>query len=147
MKVAALDFGKARVGVAVSDELGMLAHPRPHLDATHVKPLLAALAELAREEALECFVLGLPRTLDGQEGQAARRVRQFARLLQQATALPVHWIDEWLSTRQAQARLHEQGLDTRRSRERIDSASAAVLLQAWLDRQRLRANPAGEPWE
>jgi putative holliday junction resolvase len=136
MKVAAIDFGKVRVGVAISDELGLLAHPRAYLDGSNMKRLLAALAAFAEAEQLERFVVGLPRHLDGREGPAARRARSFARLLKQSAGIPVELVDEWLSTRQAQLQLRDQGLDVKRSRERIDSAAAAVFLQSWLDRHR-----------
>ncbi|MEN9580922.1 MAG: hypothetical protein RJA70_3931 [Pseudomonadota bacterium] len=138
MRVAAVDFGKVRVGLAVSDELGSMAHPRPHLDGTNLKALLTELTRLAAEEAWRRFIVGLPRSLDGREGPPARRARQFAKLLKQASGVPVEMVDEWLTTREAQARLTAQGLNTRQSRDRIDSASAAVLLQAWLDGQQTR---------
>ncbi len=139
MRVAAVDYGKVRAGLALSDELGAMAHPRPFLDARNLKPLLAELTRVAADEAIERFIVGLPRSLDGREGPPARRARRFAELLQQASGVPVELYDEWLTTREAQARLSSQGLDIKRSRDRIDSASAAVLLQAWLDQQRLRA--------
>ncbi len=135
MRVAGIDYGRARVGVAVSDELGLLAHPRPYLDAGSLKLVLSQLRVLAREEQLERFIVGLPRRLNGREGASARRVRRFAELLGSETGVPVTLVDEWLSTREAQARLHEGGLDERASRARIDSASAAVILQSWLSQQ------------
>lgn len=140
MRVAAIDFGKVRVGLAVCDELGALAHPRPHLDARNLKALLLALTQIARDEPLERFLVGLPRSLDGREGAPARRARKFAELLGKTTGLPVDMVDEWLTTREAQARLHAQGLDAKKSRDRIDSASAAVLLQSWLDGRAFRRN-------
>jgi putative Holliday junction resolvase len=133
MRVAAIDYGKVRVGVAVSDELGMLAHPRPYLDGKSLKLLLQALVELAKQEGIGHFLVGLPRRLDGSDSPSTRRARQFARALYEASALPVELIDEWLSTRQAQSQLREQGVDAKSSREKIDSAAAAVLLQSWLD--------------
>lgn len=133
VRVAAVDFGTARVGVAVSDELGLMAHPRPYLSAGNLKSVLGALKALAEAEKVERFIVGLPRHLNGREGTSARRARRFSQLLEQATGLPVELVDEWLTTREAQARLHAQGLDHKASRERIDSASAAVLLQGWLD--------------
>ena len=138
MRAAAIDFGKVRIGLAVADELGMMAHPRPHLDARDRRGVFAALKRLADEENLAVFVVGLPRTLSGAEGPPARRARRFAEELSVKTGRRVEMIDEWLSTREARARLHEQGLDDRQMRDRIDSAAAAVLLQSWLD---ARARP------
>jgi putative Holliday junction resolvase len=140
MRAAAIDFGKVRVGLAVADDLGLLAHPRPHLDGRNRRALLAALARLADEEDVAVFVVGLPRTLSGAEGAPARRARLFAGQLSARTGRRVEMLDEWLSTREARARLHEQGLDDRQMRSRIDSAAAAILLQSWLDaRARLDA--------
>lgn len=133
MIALAIDLGSVRVGIAISDELGLLAHPRPHLPAGEQKKLLQALAELAASEGVQHFVVGLPRLLNGSEGRAARDARRFAEALARHTGIPVTLCDEWLSTRQAHARLREGGNKQRDSRERIDSAAAAVLLQSWLD--------------
>lgn len=135
MRAAAIDLGKVRVGLAVADELGLMAHPRPHLDGTRRRALIEALARFADDEGIGVFIVGLPRTLRGVEGPPARRARVFAAELATRTGRKVELVEEWLSTREAQSRLHEQGLTTRDSRSRIDSASAAVLLQAWLDRR------------
>lgn len=129
----AIDLGSVRVGIAISDELGLLAHPRPHLAGGDQRKLLEALQELAVSEGVEHFVVGLPRLLNGSEGRAARDARRFAAALARHTGIPVTLCDEWLSTRQAHARLREAGNKQRDSRARIDSAAAAVLLQSWLD--------------
>jgi putative Holliday junction resolvase len=136
MRAAGIDLGTVRVGVAVADELGVLAHPRPHLDGRNPKKLLEALADLAKQEELGCFVVGIPRSLSGREGPAARRARKFAAELARHTGLPVELYDEWLTTREAQGRLREQGLDSRQARSRVDSAAAAILLQSWLEAHR-----------
>ena len=133
MRVAAIDLGSVRVGVAISDELGLLAHPRPHLPGGSRAALLEALTELARAEGIEHFLVGLPRQLDGSEGRAAREARQFAAALARRTKLEVTLCDEWLSTRQAHQRLQEGGHSSRERRQRVDSAAAAILLQSWLD--------------
>lgn len=132
-RVAALDYGRARIGVAVEDELGLLAHPRDFIPAQPPQRALRQIVALARQENITLFLIGLPRNMDGTEGLSARRVRQFAEQLQQLAQIPIELVDERWSTVQAQARLHESGLDARRSRAKIDSASAAILLQSWLD--------------
>lgn len=116
----------------------MLAHPRPHLDGRELAATLRTLGELARSELWKLVVVGLPRNLDGSEGVAARRARRFAELVGKATGLDVVLLDERLSTREAQARLTAQGLDGKQSKSKVDSASAAILLQTWLDRRRLQ---------
>jgi len=136
MRAAAIDLGTVRVGLAIADELGLMAHPRPHLDGKNQRQVLDTLARIAVEEGVEVFLVGLPRTLAGAEGAAARRARQFAQLLERCTGLRVELVDERLSTREATQRLKEQGLDEREIRRRVDSAAAAVLLQSWLDARR-----------
>jgi putative Holliday junction resolvase len=140
MRAAAIDLGKVRVGLAVADELGMMAHPRPFLDGRNVRRLLDALAEVATTDGIGLFLVGLPRQLGGAEGPPARRARKFAADLAVRTGRRVELVDEWLSTREARGRLRDQGLTERELRGRIDSAAAAVLLQSWLDG---RAGSAG----
>lgn len=136
MRAAAIDLGKVRVGVAVSDELGLMAHPRPHLSGLDTGRLIGQLVELANTESIEIFLIGLPISLKGAEGLPARRARRFAERLAERSGRRIELVDERFSTHEAARRLAERGLDQRRARSRIDSAAAAVLLQAWLDQQR-----------
>jgi putative holliday junction resolvase len=135
MRAAAIDLGKVRVGLAIADELGLMAHPRPHLDGRNRRGLLESLAGFAKEEGISLFLVGLPRTLEGREGPPARRARRFAAELGVRTGLRVELVDERLTTKEARSRLQGQGMNERDIRSRIDSAAAAVLLQAWLDRK------------
>lgn len=134
-RVAAVNLGKARAGVAVADELGLFAHARPFLDAQSRRKLLEALAELAREEALTRFLVGLPLEMTGREGPAAVRARAFAQELADASGLAVELVDERLSTVEAARKLRDGGTRAKAGKTRIDGASAAVVLQAWLDAQ------------
>jgi putative Holliday junction resolvase len=136
VRAAGIDVGKVRVGVAVADELGLMAHPRPFLDGRDPKRAIAALVALAAEEGIEIFVVGLPRTLKGEEGPSALKARRFAESLAAQSGRPVELMDEWLSTKEARGRLRDQGLDDRQARQRVDSAAAAVVLQSWLDGRR-----------
>jgi putative holliday junction resolvase len=133
VRSAAVDFGKVRVGLAVSDELGLLAHARPHLDGTNPGRVVDALTKLAIEEAIDVFVVGLPRRLDGSEGTSARRARAFAERLQQRSGKQVILLDERLTTKQAGAQLSRMGRSARQQRSVIDSVSAALLLQTYLN--------------
>jgi putative Holliday junction resolvase len=135
-RVAAIDLGKARVGVAVADELGLMAHSRGFLDGKSRRALLQALAALAREERLTRFLVGLPLEMSGEEGPAARRALGFAQELADATGLEIEMIDERLSTVEATRRLGDGGVKKKDQRARVDGASAAVILQSWLDRRR-----------
>jgi len=134
-RVAAIDLGKARVGVAVSDELGVCAHPRPALDGGNRRAVLEALTGLAREEGVKRFLVGMPLELDGREGPAARKALAFAQALADAAGVEVEMVDERLSTVEASRRLREGGVSARRAKPRVDGAAAAVLLQSWLDRR------------
>jgi putative Holliday junction resolvase len=136
MRAAAVDFGTVRVGLAVSDELGLLAHPRPHLDGRDPARVVHELSRLAATEGIALFVVGLPRGLKGQEGASARRARKFAERLHAVSAVRVVLLEEWWSTREAKGRLRDQGLSEREQRDRIDSAAAAILLQSYLDSER-----------
>ncbi len=141
MRAAAVDLGKVRVGLAVADELGLMAHPRPYLDGRDQRRVVADLARLAEAEGITVFVIGLPRQLNGKEGLAAGRARRFAEQLAKRTQARIELVDEWLSTVEAHARLREQGTNSRDARQRVDSAAAAVLLQSWLDGQRAPHDP------
>ncbi len=134
-RVLAIDLGKARVGVAVSDELGMFAHPRPALDGKSRKALLAALAALAREENVTRFLVGLPLEMSGAEGSAARKALAFAEELANATGIEVELVDERLTTVEAGRHLRAQGVSARAGKKLVDGVAAAVMLQSWLDRQ------------
>ena len=133
-RVAAIDLGKARVGLAVSDELGALAHPRPFLEGKSRGALLAALRALAEGEGITRFLVGLPLEMTGEEGPAARRAITFAHQLAEATGVTVELVDERLSTVEAARRLREGGVSSRKGKARVDGAAAAVILQGWLDR-------------
>lgn len=129
-------MGGVRVGVAVADELGLLAHPRETLDGRDEGKLLAALSALVRDEGIERVVVGLPLDMKGHEGDAAKRVRALADRIERATGVPVELWDERLSTVQAKRALDASAVKGRRQRERIDAAAAVTILQAWMDRER-----------
>jgi putative Holliday junction resolvase len=138
MRVAALDYGKVRIGVAVCDDLGMLAHPRPAIDARNRKECLAAIKALAKEEELERFIVGMPLNMKGEQTASADNALAFAQSVVDVTGLEVELWDERLSTVEAQRQLHASGLNAKQSRSKIDSASACVVLQAWLEGQSRR---------
>ena len=130
----ACDVGSVRVGLARSDPQGLLAVPLPAVRADDHAGVLAAIAEHAPIEV----IVGLPLSLDGSEGPAAARARDWADDLRSRTDVPVRLCDERLTTVQAQRGLHAAGRTTRTSRSVIDSAAAVILLQADLDAERAR---------
>ena len=142
-----VDVGSVRVGVAASDPSGLLATPVRTL-ARDTSATAADLAELGRlvaeVEALE-VVVGLPRTLAGQEGPAAVEARQYARRLAVLVApVSVRLVDERLTTVDAHRSLRESGVDGRRQRAVVDQAAAVLILQAALDAERSSGRPPGE---
>jgi putative pre-16S rRNA nuclease len=137
--VLGIDAGERRVGVAMSDELRLLASPVRVLDRrAGLHEVLDVLARLTREEQVRHVIVGLPLNADGSEGPQARRARHFASLVERATGLPVICWDERLSTQEAESVIRRQGRNPRqlRSRGQIDAIAAAVILQDYLDAQR-----------
>jgi putative Holliday junction resolvase len=134
--VLGIDAGERRVGVALSDELRLLASPLTVLDRGHgLAPVLNTLIELTHREGVVQIVVGLPLNADGSVGKQARRAQDFARVASRVLGLPIEMWDERLSTQAAEAILRAQGRNTRRLRQRgeIDAVAAAVILQDYLD--------------
>jgi len=138
MRTIGLDLGGVRCGVAIDDELGHLAHPRPNLPAKDRKALVLALAAMAKDVGAGRFVIGLPLEMTGEEGRAAERVRTFAQHLADASGLEVVLWDERLSTVEASGALRRAGLDAREQKTVIDAAAAVTILQSYLDARKKR---------
>ena len=136
MVVLALDPGTKRIGMAVSDPRGSFALPLDPVEVQADGSHLARIAAAAAERQVERLVVGLPLRLDATEGPAAKAARAFAAKVGEATGLPVELSDERLTTAQAEREMIGRGMRREKRRERIDSAAAAVLLQAWLDARR-----------
>ncbi len=122
------------MGVAVSDELGRMAHPLVTLEPKSLAGLVESLAALARERSATGIVLGLPKHMNGAEGESAGAVRKLGAHLQSAGFSVSYW-DERLTSWEAEGRLREGGASPR-SKGRVDRAAAALLLQSFLDHQR-----------
>jgi putative Holliday junction resolvase len=138
----ACDFGSVRIGVARSDPSGVLAFP---LDAIAAGPgAITALGELIAEYEAVGVIIGLPLKMDGSAGTAAQSAQVWAAQVAAAVAVPVELFDERLTTVQAQRGLHDAGRTVRSSRAVIDSASAVVLLQSYLDTSRKASSEPAE---
>ncbi|KKU57967.1 MAG: hypothetical protein UX81_C0027G0009 [Parcubacteria group bacterium GW2011_GWA2_47_12] len=124
----ALDYGRARIGVALSDENRRISFPRPFIAAEEFQKL----AQLAVSENVELVLLGLPKNLRGAEGEMAKEVRAFGQRLESETKIAVEYIDERFSTRQARQQLREDGTPGRKTRSVVDSLSAQVILEQYL---------------
>jgi putative holliday junction resolvase len=134
-----VDFGEVRVGLAVSDETGTLASPLPTLLRRRGKrPPLKALTELGREHAVEAVVFGLPLELTGDESEWTREVRSVGEALGERLGVPVHFVDERLTSVRAERAVRSLGLPKgkREEKERVDQAAAVLILQTWLDQRR-----------
>ena len=137
MRLLGLDYGRRRVGVAMSNPEGTMAFPRPALTDLARPALLARIAGLARDEGVTAVVLGLPLQLDGQDSDTTREVRGFARELEAATGLAVHLEDERLTSAEAEVMLREAGVRAKKMRDKVDSQAAVLILEGFLERRRL----------
>ncbi len=132
-RILGIDVGEARIGLALSDELRMLAHPLETVRVRNGEPV-EHVAKLIRREKIETVVIGLPRNMNGTYGPAAEKVKAFAAKLQeQVPGCTIRFWDERLSTVAAQRSLHAAGRNTKQSREVIDQVAAQIILQAYLD--------------
>jgi putative holliday junction resolvase len=136
LRAVGLDVGSRTIGVAVSDELGLLAHPRKTLARKGTKGDVATVRALVAAEEATRVIVGLPFTLDGKIGPRAQRVQVFIDALRDGWEVPVEPWDERYSTIEAARGLDEAGVYGDRRREVIDAAAAAVILQGWLDARR-----------
>jgi len=136
MRVLGLDIGDRRIGVAISDETGAVAQGRGVFLRRGEHQDLSYFADLCRRERVGVIVVGLPLNMDGSEGKQAAKVRAFAAALAERTGLPVEFLDERLTTVEADRVLSQAGLSERRKRKLRDELAAVLILQAWLDRAR-----------
>jgi putative Holliday junction resolvase len=138
-RLLALDWGERRIGIALSDELQLFSSPLATVTRRDGKrfpmPLLLGHVEAHRPVGI---VVGLPLTLEGDEGEAAGHARQLGLLMEQRSGLPVAYCDERMSTARALREIREQGGSTRGRREDVDALAASVLLQGFLDSRRSR---------
>jgi putative Holliday junction resolvase len=137
MRILGLDHGTKRVGVAVSDELHMIALPLEYIAPEPFADFLARLKEILREKEIELILIGMPRNMDGSYGPAALKVQEFAAALKDAVAVPLKLWDERLTTTQAQKFLIQGGMRRDKRKEKVDQTAAAILLQSYLDSRTL----------
>ncbi|MFW6079659.1 MAG: Holliday junction resolvase RuvX [Gemmatimonadota bacterium] len=136
-RILGVDFGERRVGIALSDPTGTIAQPLTTIVRRHGKrPPVAPLARLAREHDVDAIALGLPLTPEGDDSDWTREVRGFGDKLRERTGLPVHLIDERMTSARAERAVRSLGLKKRERerKSRVDLAAAVLILQAFLDR-------------
>ena len=132
--VLGIDFGKARIGIAISDELRLLAHPLETIPAN--KDALKRIAEIVRDRKIDIVVVGIPKHMSGEIGQAANEALEFVDKLRAQLPCAVETWDERLTTVAANRALSEGGKKTRQTRKFVDQVAAQMILQGFLDRER-----------
>ncbi len=132
MSVLGLDFGKRRIGVAIVDLPALGVRPLITLVRTSLSRDLEQLRAIAADRQVNRIVLGLPLNMNGSEGAAARRAREFGRCLGEALGLPVDLFDERLTSFEAQSRLKDSLLGRNSRKLMVDQVAAAVILEGWL---------------
>ena len=144
-KIAAVDYGTVRIGVAICDPDRILASPLEVIDRRSVKDLESRFLEIARVERLLGFVVGLPVHLDGSESQKSIEARRFAAWLAQKTNLPVRLFDERFSTAAADEKLAIASPTNKQRKKRIDAVAAGVMLEAFIEAQKASSELPGVP--
>lgn len=131
-----IDYGSVRIGLALSDELGMLAHPLETLKPD--KQTLPRIVEIVRTKDVDTVVIGIPKTMKGELGPAAEEAQAFAGKLRSLLPVPLIEWDERLTTVAAHRALQEAGKKTRQTRGYVDQVAAQMILQGYLDQQQMR---------
>ncbi len=135
-RLLGLDVGDRRIGVALSDALGMLASPLTTINATPRTQAISMIARLVREHEVQGIVVGLPLTLRGEIGPQAEQTRSFAQELERQVGLPVMLFDERYTTTVAEQLLREMGVKPEKRKQQIDQVAASIILQDYLDHVR-----------
>jgi putative Holliday junction resolvase len=134
-RIIGLDVGDKRIGVAISDPLGITAAGLEAIERTNMREDIRAVADMARRHGAVEIVIGLPKNMDGSIGEQALKIQSFARKLTRLTGLPVIYEDERLTTISAIRTLTLQGVKTGDRKDLVDLQSAAIILQKFLDRR------------
>lgn len=132
--ILGIDFGQVRIGLAISDELRLLAHPLETIPAN--KNPGKRIAEIVRDRKVDKVVIGIPRHMSGEVGDAARQALDFAAALRRQLSCSIETWDERLTTVAANRALAAAGKKTRETRKFVDQVAAQMILQGYLDRER-----------
>ncbi|HMJ89094.1 MAG TPA: Holliday junction resolvase RuvX [Candidatus Acidoferrum sp.] len=133
MRILALDHGTRRIGVAVSDEMRMIASPLEYIPAEPLDKMLARLQEILRDKDVSLILIGMPRNMNGTYGPAADKVTEFIAVLQQHTATPIKTWDERFTSVMANRILLQGNVRRDKRKLAVDKMAAAILLQSYLD--------------
>ena len=133
MRVLAIDHGTVRMGIAISDELKMIAQPLEFISAEPFSGFLDRIKFLLSEYEVELLLLGMPRNMDGSYGDASIKVKEFEAILKKSTTIPIKTFDERLTSVQANRALTQGRVKKKNKRKNVDAMAAAILLQSYLD--------------
>ena len=146
MRIMGLDFGSKTVGVAISDELLITAQGIEIIrrnQENKLRQTLARIEELIEEYGVEEIVMGLPKNMNGTEGERAEKTQEFQTMLERRTGLPVQLWDERLTTVAADNAMMEAGIRREERKEHVDRIAAVFILQGYLDFKKNRENEIG----
>jgi len=132
-RLLGVDYGEKRIGLALSDPMGIIASPFQVLWRTDLEADIDRFSEVVDEQKVTAFVVGRPRHTDGREGEMVEKAESFVEVLTQRCPLPVHWIDETYTSLEAEELLKEQFSDWRDRKDRIDMVAAQIILRTHLD--------------
>ncbi|MBA4150581.1 MAG: Holliday junction resolvase RuvX [Verrucomicrobia bacterium] len=133
MRILALDHGTVRVGVAISDELKMIAQPLEFIPAEPFAKFIERLQQIIAEKPVELIIVGMPRNMDGSYGPATEKVQAFIVKLKEAIPTPIKTLDERLTSVQANRMLIQADVRRDKRKQTVDKMAAAILLQSHLD--------------
>jgi len=136
MRILGIDFGEARMGLAVSDPTGFLASGIGTVKVTGFKSAVEAAVKAAKENSVQLIVVGLPVNMDGSQGNRAEKCRDFASEVERATGIKTEMYDERRTTILAAGFMNETGTFGKKRKDAIDTLSAQIILQSYLDRNR-----------
>ena len=136
-RVLALDVGKKRIGLAVSDDLGITAQGLKTLERTRIRDDLDALREVAREWNIGSLLVGKPLHMSGQESRQSEYTKEFAERLQQHLRIPLIYWDERLTSAEAERMLRQAGASLEQKKKSVDRLAAVLLLESYLEHQTL----------
>lgn len=135
-RIMGIDYGKSRIGIAISDELEIFATPYKTIKNTSVHEILAKISQIIERENIGAIVIGLPYHQDGSASQQTQEVEKFIRTLKQNFDKKIDTFDESYSTVEANEILIGKGVSIRKSKEKIDQIAAAIILQNYLNNKK-----------
>ncbi|HDM90118.1 MAG TPA: Holliday junction resolvase RuvX [candidate division WOR-3 bacterium] len=134
-RILGIDYGDARIGVAISDPTRTIARPLEVIEPGKVDPV-ERIAEIAKEYDVKLVILGLPKLMSGEEGEMAAKVREFMQKLKDRTDLEIRLVDERFTSKIAERELRKRKVKPSREKKKVDLYAASLLLQEYLDSHR-----------